>query len=120
VQACGATQSEAHQLVDYVYGRPIGEPFQEFGGVMMTLAALCSAQRIDLHITGEVELSRSWTKVEKFQAKQVAKSEHSPLLATALAAQSGYRLMPIDPTYDMIDTAAELKAQNHEPLMAQI
>ena len=29
VQACGATASEAHQLVDYVYGRPVGEPAQE-------------------------------------------------------------------------------------------
>jgi hypothetical protein len=29
VQACGCTQSEAHLLVDYVFGRPAGEKFQE-------------------------------------------------------------------------------------------
>ncbi|MGT2505726.1 hypothetical protein [Cupriavidus basilensis] len=39
VQACGATASEAHQLVDYVYGRPVGDRHQEVGGVMVTLAA---------------------------------------------------------------------------------
>ena len=43
VQSIGCTQSEAHQLVDYVYGRPAGEPSQEVGGVMVTLAALCIA-----------------------------------------------------------------------------
>lgn len=32
VQACGCTASEAHQLVDYVFGRPVGEPTQEAEG----------------------------------------------------------------------------------------
>src|SRR5579872_2306460 len=41
VQACGMPKHEAHQLVEYVYGRPVGEPNQEAGGVMVTLAALC-------------------------------------------------------------------------------
>ena len=43
VQAKGCTATEAHQLVDYVFNRPVGEPSQEVGGVMVTLAALCSA-----------------------------------------------------------------------------
>lgn len=37
VQANGCTQSEAHQLVDYVYGRPVGELPQEVGGVMVKI-----------------------------------------------------------------------------------
>lgn len=41
VQACGMSKEEAHMLVDYVYGRPVGEKLQEVGGVMVTLAALC-------------------------------------------------------------------------------
>ena len=45
VQSKGCTASEAHQLVDYVFNRPIGEPFQELGGVMVTLAALANAGR---------------------------------------------------------------------------
>jgi hypothetical protein len=79
VQACGATASEAHQLVDYVYGRPVGDKHQEVGGVMVTLAALCLAQGMDMHEAGEAELARIWTKVEHIRAKQAAKPKHSPL-----------------------------------------
>lgn len=79
VQACGCTQSEAHQLVDYVYGRPQGEINQEVGGVMVTLAALCLANGFDMHSAGETELARIWTKVDKIRAKQAAKPKHSPL-----------------------------------------
>ncbi len=83
VQACGCTASEAHQLVDYVYGRPVGERAQEVGGVMVTLAALCLAQGLDMHAAGETELARIWTKVEAIRAKQAAKPKHSPLPAAA-------------------------------------
>jgi len=79
VQATGCTQSEAHQLVDYVFGRPVGEPVQEAGGVMVTLAALCLANNIDMHDAGDTELTRIWTKVEAIRAKQAAKPKHSPL-----------------------------------------
>ena len=79
VQAKGCTASEAHQLVDYVYGRAVGEPHQEVGGVMVTLAALCLAAGLDMHKAGEDELARIWTKVEKIRAKQAAKPKHSPL-----------------------------------------
>jgi exonuclease VII small subunit len=81
VQSCGCTAHEAHQLVDYVYGRPEGEPPQEVGGVMVTLAALCLANGMDMHKAGETELTRIWTKVEAIRAKQAAKPKHSPLPA---------------------------------------
>ncbi|MBN8844823.1 MAG: hypothetical protein J0H88_16400 [Sphingomonadales bacterium] len=79
VQACGCSASEAHQLVDYVFGRPIGEPRQEAGGVMVTLAALCLANALDMHKAGWDELQRIWTKVEQIRAKQAAKPKHGPL-----------------------------------------
>ena len=79
VQACGATAHEAHQLVDYTFGRPIGEPHQEVGGVMVTLAALCLAQELNMHHAGEDELARIWTKIEKIREKQAAKPKYSPL-----------------------------------------
>lgn len=79
VQACGCTSSEAHQLVDYVFDRPAGEKRQEIGGVMVTLAALCLAQSLDMHEAGEIELTRIWTKVDQIRAKQAAKPKHSPL-----------------------------------------
>lgn len=79
VQACGCTATEAHQLVDYVYGRPVGETSQEVGGVMVTMAALCLAHGMDMHTAGETELARIWTKVEQIRAKQAAKPAMSPL-----------------------------------------
>ncbi|MGA2491867.1 MAG: hypothetical protein ABSF67_02825 [Roseiarcus sp.] len=79
VQALGSTRSEAHQLVDYVFGRPIGEPAQETGGVMVTLAALCAAFGLQMSSAGETELARVWTVIDKVRAKQAAKPKHSPL-----------------------------------------
>lgn len=79
VQATGCTAGEAHQLVDYVYGRPVGEPVQEVGGVMVTLAAICLAHGMDMHSAAETELARIWTKVEQIRAKQAEKPKHSPL-----------------------------------------
>jgi hypothetical protein len=81
VQACGCTESEAHQLVAYVFGRPVGEKWQEVGGVVVTLAALCTANMITMDKAGENELSRIWTMVEQIRAKQAAKPAHSPLPA---------------------------------------
>ncbi|MGE0231744.1 MAG: hypothetical protein AB7O39_03365 [Flavobacteriaceae bacterium] len=86
VQANGCTESEAAQLVAYVYGRQSGELHQEIGGVMVTLAALCLAIGEDMDAAGETELARIWTKVEQIRAKQAAKPKHSPL-PTAPAAE---------------------------------
>jgi hypothetical protein len=115
VQANGCTQDEAHQLVDYVYGRPQGEINQEVGGVMVTLAALCLANGINMHEGGETELARIWTKVEQIRAKQAAKPKHSPL--PALSHQ---------PTPVAANASAELSkfandlAAKQEPLGVQI
>lgn len=79
VQAAGCTAGEAHQLVDYVFGRPIGEPGQEVGGVMNTLAALCNAHGLNLDGEAERELARVWTISDKIRAKHAAKPKHSPL-----------------------------------------
>lgn len=78
IQACGATRSEAHQLVDYVFDRPVGELKQEIGGVMVTLAALCLAHNVSMHACGETELERIWTCVDKIRAKQAAKQRYMP------------------------------------------
>ena len=81
VQAGEMTASECHQLVDYVFNRPVGEKKQEVGGVMVTLAAWCIANKIDMHECGEIELDRIWAKMEQIRTKQAAKPKHSPLPA---------------------------------------
>ena len=94
VQATGCSAGEAHQLVDYVYGRPVGEPVQEIGGVMVTLAALCLAHGMDMHGAAETELARIWTKVEQIRAKQAAKPKHSPLPEMVVMAQNTFPINP--------------------------
>ncbi len=46
---------------------------------MVTMAALCLAQGMDMHKAAEAELSRIWTKVEQIRAKQAAKPAIGPL-----------------------------------------
>lgn len=79
VQACGSTAEEAHQLVDYVFGRPVGEKYQEVGGVMITLSALCNVHDIHIDNAAEKELHRVWRNIEKIREKQASKPKHSPL-----------------------------------------
>lgn len=79
VQTCHCTRDEAHQLVDYVFDRKVGGIRQEVGGVMVTLAALCLANGVDMHSAADTELERIWTKIDAIRAKQASKPKHSPL-----------------------------------------
>lgn len=64
-------------LREYVWGRPKGEPDQEVGGVMITLAAYCLAHGIDLQEAGDAEMARISTPemIQKIRAKQAAKKD---------------------------------------------
>jgi len=81
VQACGLTRAEAQQLVDYTFDRPEGEAAQEVGGVLVTLAALCTAHGLHMADAGEAELARILQPAvtERIRAKQAAKPHRSPL-----------------------------------------
>ena len=70
VQARGMTQTQAYSLMLYVFKRPVGEQKQEVGGVLVTLAALCAAARIDMQDCGEKELARCWDKIDEIRGKQ--------------------------------------------------
>lgn len=79
VQSKGCTREEAHMLVDYVFDRPIGAPYQEIGGTIVTLAALCTAAGLNMENCGELEIARCWGKIEAIRAKQALKPPSSPL-----------------------------------------
>jgi hypothetical protein len=81
VQSTGCKRSEAHLLVEYVFNRPIGDPFQEVGGVAVTFAALCSCIDVEQNWAAEMELIRISAPeiLEKIRAKQAAKPKFSPL-----------------------------------------
>jgi hypothetical protein len=80
-QAMGVTKCEVMQLVDYVYGRPVGEPAQEVGGTMVTLASLCQAANINLEGCAIDEMVRisSPGMMERIRNKSANKPLQSPL-----------------------------------------
>ncbi|MDM9627628.1 hypothetical protein QTL95_17130 [Rhizobium sp. S152] len=78
-QASGCKEEDALALVKYVYSRPVGEVWQESGGVMVTLAALNNALAVDLEEASERELQRNWDRIEMIRAKQAAKPAGSAL-----------------------------------------
>lgn len=76
LQAHGYDRNRVPTLVDYVYSRPVGEPDQEVGGVMITLAGFCHDAGLDMLSAGNRELDRI-TKPEimaKIRAKQQSKN----------------------------------------------
>jgi len=79
LQSGGYPPERGAALTRYVFGREVGDPAQEVGDVMVTLAAYCLATDHGMHEAGEAELARIWTKVEKIRAKQAAKPKGSAL-----------------------------------------
>ncbi|MDQ0837990.1 hypothetical protein [Sphingomonas faeni] len=57
-QAIGVKRQDVERVCDYVCSRPAGEPVQEVGGVMITLAALCQKSDIDLQHAALSEFER--------------------------------------------------------------
>lgn len=85
-QSLGCTQEKAHQLVDYVFGRPVGEPGQELGGTMTTLAALANAADLEMGFESHREFMRINKPeiMQKIRDKQASKvNPDSPLLGGA-------------------------------------
>lgn len=76
-QATGMSKDQALKLVDYVFNRPAGEPNQEVGGVMVTLAALCYANGLDMEACAEVELAKVWQRMPEIRAKQALKKRRA-------------------------------------------
>ncbi len=76
LQAHGYDKARVPTLVDYVFSRPVGDPAQEVGGVMVTLAGYCWVAGLDMHVHGHAELARiSHPEVmARIRAKQEAKN----------------------------------------------
>nr|WP_313269016.1 hypothetical protein [Stenotrophomonas geniculata] len=77
LQAHGYDSARVPTLVNYVFGRPVGEPAQEVGGVMVTLAAYCSVAGLSMQADGQAELDRinQPDVMARIRAKQEAKNE---------------------------------------------
>ena len=80
-QALGQSREDAHALVDYVFDRPVGEPAQEMGGTMTTLALLAVVAGLDMAADGERELARCSTAavLAKIRGKRATRAGRGPL-----------------------------------------
>lgn len=113
----GFGADRAHALVDYVFGRDVGERSQEVGGVMVTLAALCNAAGLDMNACAETELARVWTKVDAIRAKQAAKPTGSALpVAHERRADAGL-LAALEPFAKAGDLFAKYENGNRDALI---
>jgi hypothetical protein len=76
LQSHGYDRTRVATLVDYVYSRPVGDPRQEVGGVMVTLAGYCWIAKIDMQAEGDRELARITQPdvMARIRAKQEAKA----------------------------------------------
>lgn len=75
-QAAGVDLEKAHKLLDYVWSRPVGDPFQEVGGLSVTVLALSSALGIDADEAETTEISRIMSKTpEYFSARNKIKND---------------------------------------------
>jgi len=79
-QANGYDLGRVAALVAYVNARPAGVPYQEVGGVMVTLAAYCWATGVPMHAAADAELERIQRPeiMEKIRLKQAAKAREIP------------------------------------------
>jgi len=81
VQSLGGSKEDAQKMLDYTFARDKGNPRQEVGGVMITLAALCAANGIDMVAEGFRELARieQPEMINKIRGKHASKPHKSPL-----------------------------------------
>lgn len=61
-QALGVPEDVVHLLVTKIYQRPAGDAYQEIGGSMITLMALCRSMNIDPEEAFAVEIRRVLSK----------------------------------------------------------
>lgn len=78
-QAAGNSRESAMLLTSHVFSRPVGEPVDEIGGVMVTLSALATSLNARITNVSEIALVKCWRNSEKIRAKDAAKPNFSPL-----------------------------------------
>lgn len=81
VQAFGMSEQEAVKLAGYSFNRPVGEPNQEIGGAMVTLASLCIVAGYDLMECAEADLEKLQRPetIERIRAKRATRHGRGPL-----------------------------------------
>lgn len=92
-QAFGMTREDMRALVDYTFGRPVGEPAKEIGAAMTTLASLCVYSGHNLMACAEADLAKLQRPetVARIRAKRATRHGRGSLpgLSEPAAVESG-------------------------------
>ncbi len=74
-QAAGGEGVQGHELIDYVFGRPVGELRQELGGIGVTVLCLAAAAGISADEAERMEVERVLSKpLDYFRQRNAAKN----------------------------------------------
>jgi hypothetical protein len=76
-QVLGITEEKAHELVTYVYSRPVGELEQEAGGVAFTAQALMNSLGYDWVVTVQAAVTEAYGRIDKIREKSKSKPKVS-------------------------------------------
>jgi hypothetical protein len=81
LQAFGMSREDMHKLVDYTWGRPVGEHDKEIGAALVTLTSLCVVAGVDLMSCGEAELEKLQRPetIARIRAKRSTRHGRGPL-----------------------------------------
>jgi hypothetical protein len=77
-------------LVETVYSRPPGDPYQELGGVMMTATVLAASEGNDPDYYLEAELRRVLSKPDKWFAERNQEKLDLGLAITSIEETDGH------------------------------
>lgn len=87
-QAEGLDKQRAHDLIEYVYSRPAGDPAQEIGGILITVMAYCGAKGLSAQECEVREYKRIMSKsAEHFRDRQNAKADSGVALRSLPQAE---------------------------------
>lgn len=75
-------------VVDYVYGRPVGDPSAELGGVSVCLLALADALGVSADECEETEITRILSKPIEHFTKRNEQKNAAGLIAVGLLHQA--------------------------------
>lgn len=75
VQACNLPKERLLQIVEHVYTRAAGQPAEEIGDVMISLAALSSAAKVNMEQSAVTGVAKCVKNTELIRKKRKEKPE---------------------------------------------
>lgn len=108
-QRCGGHSIMAHELIEYVFNRPVGDLKQEIGGVGLTLLILGQTAGVNVDIAEEDEFNRVLVMpTEHFVARNKEKNKAGFLAIHIQDGEPDKSLLPRICTVCWRDTQAPL------------